>query len=89
MTASEVNQTLDALVGTLEGAVRRQGGGAGDAIDEVLNAQERSTQAVSIRQSPEVEAFRQELTDGLIRADTVNQVLRLVNEWVVRLLQGA
>ena len=89
MTASEVNKTLDELVGTLEGAVGREAAGAGDAIDEVLKGPGRSTQAVSIRQSPEVDAFRRELIDGLIRVDTVNQVLRLVNEWVVRLLQGA
>jgi transcription elongation factor len=89
MRASEVTGTLEQLVGTLEKALREQAGGPGDAIEEVLSGAQRSTQVVSIRESQEVEAFRSELVDGLIRADTANQLLRLVNEWVLRLLQGA
>jgi len=53
-----------------------------DAIDDVLAGPRRTTAVVSLRDAPEVEAFRQALTDGLIRVDTVNQLLRLVNEVV-------
>ncbi len=83
MSASEATKVLDDLMMTLEKAGQREDG---DAIDAVLAREPRSTQVVSVRQAPEMEAFRRELTDGLIRADTVNQVLRLLNEWITRLL---
>lgn len=57
-----------------------------DAIDRALAAPSRQTAVVSLRQSPVVQMFRQELTDGMIRADSVNRLLRLVNEVVARLL---
>lgn len=60
---------------------------AGDAIDAVLASPSRATGVRSLRGSPEIEAFRQALVDGLIRADTVNQLLRLVNEAVVQLIK--
>ncbi len=59
----------------------------GDAIDQVLAEAPRSTGIVSLRDAPEVAAFRNELTDGLIRVDTANQLLRLINEVVVRVLR--
>lgn len=77
---SEAAGVLDELLATLD---RAAGGAKGDAIDAVLAGEPRSTQAASLRRAPEMEAFRRELTDGLIRADTVNQVLRLLNEWIV------
>ena len=80
MSASDATKVLDELMTTLENANRQ---GNGDAIDTVLASEPRRTQVVSVRQSPEMEAFRRELTDGLIRADTVNQVLRLLNEWIM------
>lgn len=58
----------------------------GDAIDSVLAAPARNTAVRSLRRAPEIEAFRQALTDGLIRADTVNKLLRLVNEVVGHLI---
>ena len=60
---------------------------AGDAIDAVLASSARATAVRSLRVSPEIEAFRQALVDGLIRADTVNQLLRLVNEVVGQLIR--
>ena len=80
MSASDATKVLDELMTTLENANRPLNA---DAIDAVLAGQPRRTQAVSVRQAPEMEAFRRELTDGLIRADTVNQVLRLLNEWIM------
>jgi hypothetical protein len=58
----------------------------GDAIDMALGRPARTTAVVSLKDAPEVEAFRNELIDGLIRVDTVNQLLRLVNEAMTRLV---
>lgn len=83
-TAGEV---LDDLLTTLEnGSLQRAESGGGDAIDRVLNAPPRSTATRSLRDAPEVLAFRQALTDGMIRVDTVNRLLRLVDAIVTRLL---
>jgi len=60
---------------------------SGDAIDAVLASPARTTAVRSLRSSPEIEAFRQALVDGLIRVDTVNQLLRLVNEVVGQLIR--
>jgi hypothetical protein len=58
---------------------------AKDAIDRELAAPMRTTQVRSLRDAPEIAAFRQELMDGLIRADTANRLLSLIHEWVTRL----
>jgi hypothetical protein len=58
----------------------------GDAIGVELGRPARTTAVVSLKDAPEVEAFRSELIDGLIRVDTVNQLLRLVNEAMTRLM---
>ncbi|GMU24745.1 MAG: hypothetical protein AMXMBFR13_48170 [Phycisphaerae bacterium] len=58
--------------------------GPRDAIDVELGAAPRTTSVVSLRESPEVEAFRNELVDGFIRADTANRLLRLINELITR-----
>ncbi|MEK6799414.1 MAG: hypothetical protein AABZ12_10645 [Planctomycetota bacterium] len=52
--------------------------GAADAIDAIVDAPPRTTAVVSLRDHETVRRFRQELSDGLIRADTANQLLRLV-----------
>jgi hypothetical protein len=57
-----------------------------DAIEEELARPARTTEIVSLRDSPEVEAFRNELIDGLIRVDTANQLLRLLNTIISRML---
>lgn len=57
-----------------------------DAIDRELGSSPRATAVVSLDDAPEVEAFRRELIDGLIRVDTVNQFLRLANAVMARLM---
>jgi len=57
-----------------------------DAIDTELARPARTTAVVSLKDAAEVEAFRNELIDGLIRVDTANQLLRLANEVITRLL---
>lgn len=81
---------LERLLSTLESLVESSkadptGQGTthkSDAIDSVLASPARATAVRSLRSAPEIEAFRQALVDGLIRTDTVNQLLRLVNEVV-------
>ena len=75
---SAVHQELDTLVLELERAVGRAARGGGDAIDDILDSPRRQTCVQSVRHHEAVEAFRRELTDGLIRADTARQLLRLV-----------
>lgn len=79
-----VTQVLDELTAALEGAGRRRGGG--DAIERTLSEPGRSSAVRSLREAPEVDAFRQELIDGLIRVDTANRLLQLLNTVVTRLL---
>ncbi len=89
----ELMDTLDGVLGQTDagGAAETEPGGAaagatGDAIDAVLSSPPRATRVRSLRQSPEAEAFRQAVVDGLIRVDTANRLLQLVNSVVVRLL---
>lgn len=49
-----------------------------DAIDDVLDAAPRTAATTSLREHEVVRKFRQEVTDGLIRLDTANQLLGLV-----------
>ncbi|HSW46337.1 MAG TPA: hypothetical protein VLM89_12280 [Phycisphaerae bacterium] len=58
-----------------------------DAIAAELESAARVSSARSLRDAPEIEAFRRELVEGLIRADTANRLLRLLNEVVTRLLR--
>ncbi|HOW72645.1 MAG TPA: hypothetical protein PKY77_18755 [Phycisphaerae bacterium] len=79
---------LDRLVSSLEAVSRTvRETRPTDAIDRVLADSRRTTTVVSLREAPEVEAFRQALVDGQIRGDAVNRLLRLVNEVVVALVQ--
>ncbi|UCD29608.1 MAG: hypothetical protein JSV03_03760 [Planctomycetota bacterium] len=84
---------LEELLDTLESAAGGKGANnqsrakdSGDAIDAVLSSANRMTNVRSLRDSPEVAAFREALIDGLISVDTANQLLRLVNNLIVRLL---
>lgn len=80
-------QILDDLLGQLEKASDQQKTNqAGDAIDDVLQSPARTTAVRSLRDAPEIAAFRNELIDGLIRADTANRLLRLVAMVVERLV---
>lgn len=83
----ETGNPLDDIVTTLELAVRRRADQrGGDAIDAVLNAPPRTTAVRSLRDAPEVAAFREALIDGLIRADTARQLLQLLNAVMTRVL---
>lgn len=72
-------QLLDQL------AVAPSGAPPGDAIDAVLAGPARRTEVVPLRDSPVVQKFRNDLIDGLIRADSINQLLRLANLVLERL----
>jgi len=74
---SEINVELDRLLENLEpsaGAESRQG----DAIDRVLSAEPRATRTWSLRDDEVVQRFREEVVNGLIRVDTVQQLLGLI-----------
>jgi len=73
-------QKLDAAAGAVSSATR------GDAIDVTLREPARKTSVQSLRNAPEIEAFRNELIDGLIRADTANRLLNLVATIVEKML---
>ena len=75
---ANVTDALDRFLTTVDRvAATVPAGAARDAIDAVLSASPRQTQVASLRDSPVMQKFRDELTDGLIRIDTLNQVLRL------------
>jgi len=59
-----------------------------DAIDRELAAEPRRTAVRSMRESAVMTRFRRELTDGLVRADTVASVLRLLRDVLPRILSG-
>ena len=73
---NDATRELDALTEKLERAVS----GSRDAIDRIVQGPRRKTDAKSIRNDPAMQRFRRELADGLIRADTANQLLRLVSQ---------
>ena len=75
---------LDRLIEALDGGILRQPG-SGDAIDLILGSARRETEVRSLRHDPVVDAFRRELADGLIRVDTANRLLSLVNTVVTAL----
>jgi len=82
-----LNDELDHLIESLDGEIQKQPK-VGDAIDLILASPRRETEVRSLRHDPAVEAFRRELTDGLIRVDTANRLLSLVNTVVTALMTG-
>jgi len=52
---------------------------APDAIDAALAAPSRTTSVSSLRDDPAIVAFRRELIDGMIRADTAHRLLSLLS----------
>lgn len=58
-----------------------------DAIDAVLDGAARATRVTPLRESAEMQRFRRELSDGLIRVDTINQALRLLAVALERVLK--
>lgn len=88
MSEQVATAELDRLVTSLERIAQTVGElRPKDAIDEVLADARRTTAVESLRDAPEVQAFRQALVDGWIRADAVSRLLQLVNELVVRLVR--
>lgn len=81
---SEVNQELDRLLDTLEApvavAVTANAAVARgpDAIDRVLASAPRVTAARSLREDEVVRRFHAEVESGLLRVDTVRQLLGLI-----------
>ena len=67
---------LELLLSRLEELMSRTH--RGDAIDDALGAAPRVTGTTSLRRHEVVRKFRQEISDGLIRLDTANQLLGLV-----------
>ncbi len=80
-------QVLNDLLDTLDQRISAaQGAGPADAIGRVLAEPARTTAVTSLHDAPVVEAFRQALSDGLIRVDTANQLLQLLNTVIVKLI---
>lgn len=74
-----MSEAVAALEGMLDRLDGPGGEEVGDAIDRVRASAVRTTNVRSLRRDPVMEQFRKELSDGLIRADTVRQVLELVS----------
>lgn len=86
-------EALDELIDQLDGVAEsdskpNEASVGGDAIDRVLGSTPRRTEVRSLRGDAVVENFRRELTDGLIRVDTANQLLRLLSQVVGAVLAG-
>ncbi len=70
-------QSLDELIERLS-VLLADDVGARDAIDAVLGAPPRATNARSLRFHPDVVRFRRDLADGIVRADTAHRLLCLL-----------
>jgi len=70
---------LDRLISTLDAVMRKT---PHDAIDAELAAPPRVTAVRALRDDPIVQQFRQELIDGLIRVDTAQRLLALIEQAV-------
>ncbi len=77
---TQASEILDEMIDALETRARLAGGG--DAIDRVLASPARKEAAPSLREHEAVRAFRRELSDGMIRVDTANQLLGLVGKLI-------
>lgn len=74
---SEINVELDRLLETLE-APKAAATRSADAIDRVRQSPPRTTTARSLRDDEVIRRFREEVASGLIRVDTVHQLLGLI-----------
>jgi len=77
----ESTQQLDQLLQTLQ-ALAEPATSTGDAIDRILTGPPRQTRVRSLRDDPTVQRFREDLTNGLIRVDTANALLGLIERFV-------
>jgi len=75
---------LDRLLSRLQQTLERRRPGA-DAIDRVLEGPRRHTEVRSLTDDKTVDAFRRELIDGFIRADTANRLLGLIDQVIASL----
>jgi len=77
---SDLNTELDRLLETLETAPSPTAPPprAPDAIDRILASAPRVTHARSLRDDEVVQRFRAEVESGLLRVDTVRQLLGLI-----------
>lgn len=55
-----------------------------DAIDRINAAKRRTTNVISLRDDPDIQQFRDDLKNGLIRLDAANNLFALIT----RLLQS-
>ena len=70
-------QELEALLEELDRPPRSERKG-GDALDVIIDAPPRTTAVTPLRDHEAVRRFRAEVSDGLIHADTINQLLGLI-----------
>lgn len=70
-------QELEALLEELDRQPRSERKGD-DALDVIIHAPPRTTAVTPLRDHEAVRRFRAELRAGLIRADTINQLLVLI-----------
>lgn len=76
---SDLNTELDRLLDTLEDTPAPSAPPrAPDAIDRVLASAPRVTHARGLRDDEVVQLFRAEVESGLLRVDTVRQLLGLI-----------
>ena len=76
---TETMRELDDLLDALDAGLDDKGAASDDAIDRILSSPARATKARSFRDHETMQRFRQELTDGLVRVDTVQRVLSLLD----------
>jgi len=82
LTASQRKQlaTLESVLTRLQSLAPSAGTQERDAIDAELARPGRKTSVAGLRESPVIENFRTELRDGMIRVDSVHQLLGLVDQ---------
>lgn len=89
---SKAEQTIEALhkvVERLDAAAAKTGAGRrADAISKELSRPVRITAVRSLRDDPVVRRFADELADGLIRVDTAQQLLQVLDRAIGALLIG-
>lgn len=85
---NEAMERFAEMVDQLAGAPAAGAASGGDAIAAEIAGARRATGVVSLRDSEVMTRFRQELSDGLIRIDTVNQLLALATQILARIPIG-